>query len=458
MTDIVWGDPLQGGETNPVIVGAGWAYKVSPDGTRRLVPHSIRGDGTWNTGLLLRRDDLVPTEAAGYIPTTGQIDGDEYFRLVVTAEEGEAGLYVQYPTPNGACYLTPEAATPGTGYYRIRRILGSHALRYLDENPLAAMRLSDPSQTRIHTISYELTDVERTQAANNDYQIRGTIGFLWRLIESLRIMPTGSLELEVAWRAREAMIDGLLAPFCDMCDGAGLSYRTIRKHPHEDWQRYQLAGLRISSDRAFNTVGLPQHGVVTDAAHNADLRNFQAAADWAAEGFPDDDYSAPVFGTTAQVHASASTPKLPIFIGTHALEMNYVAHALRKLYLGHDDALYPAALIHTGVYRNFCAMNLLTMLDERNLNQAFITGLIANAVFVPLITQVAALNNNYGTIVNAFTGMFPQMGYDGGTFAGVYYTDGPLLNGFSGPWSDPAERDRRLDIVDAILGDATARA
>ena len=327
----------------------------------------------------------------------------------------------------------------------------------MDENPLAAMRLSDPTQTRIYTINYELTNLERRQAENNDYQIRGTIGFIWRLIESLRIMPTGTPELDAAWRAREAEIDELLEPFCDLCDGAGLSYRTIRKHPHEDWERYQLAGLRISSDRAFATTGLPQYGVITEAAHNTDLQNFRNAADWAAEGYVDDDYSAPVFQSTARITAGSPTARLPVFDGDFALEKNYLAHALRKLYLEHDNALYPAALIHTGVYRNFCVMNLLTMLDERNLNQAFVTGLIANAVFVPLITQVAALNNNYGTIVNAFTGAFPQMGYTVGTFAGVYYTDGPLVDGFSGPWADPAERDRRLDIVDAILGDATPR-
>ena len=217
------------------------------------------------------------------------------------------------------------------------------------------------------------------------------------------------------------------------------------------WERYQLAGLRISSDRAFTTVAIPQYGISTDAAHKVDLMNFQSAADWAAEGLEDDDYLAPPFQSNVQIHTGAATPKLPIFDGEHALELNYVAHALRKLYENHDNAIYPAALIHPGVYRTFCVMNLLTALDERNLNQAFVTGLIANAVFVPLITQVAALNNNYGTIVNPFLGEFPQMGYTVGTFAGVYYTDGPLVDGFSGPWVDPAIRDARLDIVDAIL-------
>ena len=149
---------------------------------------------------------------------------------------------------------------------------------------------------------------------------------------------------------------------------------------------------------------------------------------------------------------------MPIFTGTHALNQNYWAHAVRKIYDEHDDARYTAALMRPGIWRNFCVMNILTMLDERNLgNQAFIAGLHANMTLIPSITDISGLNNNYND-VNAFTGTFPQQGYTGGTFAGTYYTDGALVNGFSGPWSDPAERDRRLDLIDAILGDATPRA
>ena len=47
----------------------------------------------------------------------------------------------------------------------VRHILGDHALRYMDENPILAMRLSDPTKVRIHTANYELTEVERRQAA-----------------------------------------------------------------------------------------------------------------------------------------------------------------------------------------------------------------------------------------------------------------------------------------------------
>ena len=52
------------------------------------------------------------------------------------------------PTTSGVA-ASPTAPddvpTPGTGYYRYRHILGDHALRYMDENPILAMRLSDPS-------------------------------------------------------------------------------------------------------------------------------------------------------------------------------------------------------------------------------------------------------------------------------------------------------------------------
>ena len=113
---------------------------------------------------------------------------------IISAEAGEEGRYVHFPAPGGSCPIggPDDAATPGTDFYRIRRILGEHALRYLDENPLAAMRLSNPEQSRIHTINYELDETERRQASNNDYHIRGTIGLIWRLIESLRIRPAGT--------------------------------------------------------------------------------------------------------------------------------------------------------------------------------------------------------------------------------------------------------------------------
>ena len=40
MADLIWGYPLEGGETVPGTKHP-WAYKVSADGTRRIEPHRI---------------------------------------------------------------------------------------------------------------------------------------------------------------------------------------------------------------------------------------------------------------------------------------------------------------------------------------------------------------------------------------------------------------------------------
>ena len=132
--------------------------------------------------------------------------------------------------------------TPGTDYYKLPQASSaSTPCAIINENPIAAMRLSDPTQSRIHTVNYELTDEERIKAGNNDYQIRGTIGLLWHTIEMLRIMAHGTAAADIAWRQGRDAIEELLVPFCALCDGAGMSYRTIRKHPHKDWHRYQTA-------------------------------------------------------------------------------------------------------------------------------------------------------------------------------------------------------------------------
>ena len=66
--------------------------------------------------------------------------------------KASTGAYVHYPDNPGDtnCRVTyspygpHDTPTPGTPYYFNRRVLGEHALRYMDENPIAAMRLSDP--------------------------------------------------------------------------------------------------------------------------------------------------------------------------------------------------------------------------------------------------------------------------------------------------------------------------
>ena len=72
-----------------------------------------------------------------------------------------------------------------------------------------------------------------------------------------------------------------------------MSYRTIRKHPHVHWERYQKAGLRISSDQGLRDGPRSRATALSLAElHRIDLENFERAADFASEGYPDDDFNA----------------------------------------------------------------------------------------------------------------------------------------------------------------------
>ena len=114
MADLVWGQPLEGGESVPGPHSA-WGYKVSADGTRRIEPYSISpGSGVWKTGLSLRTTELVPDEAAGFIPSAAGLTSEGYLTRVssLTAEQGAAGWYVRFANAVGSCYVAPGGATP----------------------------------------------------------------------------------------------------------------------------------------------------------------------------------------------------------------------------------------------------------------------------------------------------------------------------------------------------------
>ena len=184
----------------------------------------------------------------------------------------------------------PKATTPGTPFYRIRRILGQHALRYIAEHNPSQLRYVDPTVHRVETIAHELTDQERVQAANSDEYIRGQTGLLWGFNEFMRYTPANRADL---WKPLVAELDAFMAPYCALCEGSGMSHRTIRKHPHEDWQKWQSAGLRFSVDRDFAATPFHKNGIITAATRVADQTNFTHALDWASEGYVDDDYLKP---------------------------------------------------------------------------------------------------------------------------------------------------------------------
>ena len=188
----------------------------------------------------------------------------------LTPEEGRAlasyvhfvANYLETPVaaPPTAPIDTPQRKAPD--YYFVRKIARrDHALRYMDENPIAAMRLSDPTRRPASTPSdYELTDEERAKAG--EQRLPDTRHHRLHLADRLNEARRhdgryGTPADRCRHGARsDAEIMELLEPFCALCDGAGMSFRTIRKHPHVHWERYQKAGLRISSDRAFETTSL----------------------------------------------------------------------------------------------------------------------------------------------------------------------------------------------------------
>ena len=224
-----------------------------------------------------------------------------------------------------------------------------------------------------------------------------------------------------------------------------MSHRTIRKHPHEEWRKWQAAGLRFIADREFNTEPFTSQGVVTDRVLKVDLQDFTNALDWASEGYPDDDNLAPrsVFEDTPSVDI------MPDFAGdTHESERIYYAHAWNRNYNDRNSSEFQAS-----TWRDWCVMNLLVMLDDRNLEDSHRNaGVVGNAEYYGDIVDsnfIQSFESNYGSI-NPYTATF------GGAFGAWYLTDETTLP--STQWVDPAERDRRLDLIDSILGDATVRA
>ena len=345
MADLVWGEAVVGGETVPADSPLGaWLYRLNDDGTRRSVRyHSL----TSSTGIYVPQDGIVLEESAGCIPSQGSKHLGPVLPVQRTTSisdnEREEGRYVGFANEGGNVYFGPEGTTPGTPFYRIRRILGQHALRYIAEHNPSQLRYADPAVHRVETIAHELTDTERVQAANSDEYIRGQTGLLWGFNEFMRYTPANRPDL---WKPLVAELDAFLAPYCALCEGSGMSHRTIRKHPHLDWQKWQAAGLRFSVDRAFAATPFHKNGIITDSTRVADQTNFTHALDWASEGYVDDDYLAP----RSQFADYPSNPVMPDF-GAN-MTRSYLSSGWRLNYDAHMRD--PLAGLEPGIYRKWC--------------------------------------------------------------------------------------------------------
>ena len=439
------GDIPEAGDTSAT---GGYIYWLDNDGSRRIV-----------------RPALTPAPVVLQASIDAGPEGTNPVWLPDVGGNRSPGWYLKYPVDVNSLYppTQEEPVNQAPAYYRIRRILGEHALRYLDENPIASMRLSDPTETRIHVVNYELTEEERIKAANNDYQTRGTIGYLWRLNEELRLAPR---ENPNSWQPPLDHIEAQLAPFCELCEGAGLSYRTIHRHPHLDWRKWQRAGLRFNTDRAFEAAPIHAHGIVTPEAHARDLRNFRHALDFAAEGHEDRDFEAPIHGGDARFELVAH-PAPPVMPVLGNMTLDYIAARWRLKYDAYKAG--PISDLPVEEYRAWAVTNLLVMLEPRNwqlfggLNDV----LDASLALEPHVSTTQTWPAFFGSwfaVDDPFAGEFGSNAYIQITNGGrnylrrgnLFLTDGTATNG-GGPWVDPVERDRRLDLVDAILGDETPR-
>ena len=127
----------------------------------------------------------------------------------------------------------------------------------------------------------------------------------------------------------------------------------------------------------------------------------------------------------------------------------------------------PLAGLETGIYRKWCSLNLLAMLDDRNFHG--VSGLPDHHGLGSELRGRAGMGPQLQPAYSSLT--TPSLARSGQARSAkcllngaitnrddIYLTDGVDAATNGGPWVDAAERDRRLDLVDQILGDATPRA
>ena len=143
MTQRVWGGQVSAGDAYELTEQADnfKIIKLSPDGRRQVAP--TPGQGYFDdsheevasneaNGVWRRVTWVIPEEHDGWYifstfpgrdyPSFDWTDANEFPYAIISPTDGGLSLLL-YPV------------TPGDDYYRIRRILGDHALRYMAESP-----------------------------------------------------------------------------------------------------------------------------------------------------------------------------------------------------------------------------------------------------------------------------------------------------------------------------------
>ena len=458
MATVLNGAIMRAGDTlTENVVGV----RVSPDGRRK-----IEREGT---GWRLYADaGPVPVRLDGLLavyPSTSPL----FAASPIDPHEFEEGRWIGFPDANGLIPISAIPVTPGDAYYRQRRVIAEHANKFIVEHSLENLRFTSEDDLRISLPRPHASSQMQRKAGNTDEFVRGTIGWLWRRIEAFRKMPFGTAAHDAAWRARRDEIDADMDKFCALCEGSGLAHRIVRKHPDMDWEDYQLAGLRFVSDRDFNaTVG--SRSMVTRAAHQGDVKNFINALDFFSEGIVDDDFSADLFKARSRVFSLPATPVMPDFSArTQPFWRAHMAAKYRTFYdrfkrLNRSQITdYEAAAV-----RNWCAMNLLVALDDRNVGDGRVRDVVSGNAEFDFRSFSGYLNTNFGPIdIRGATfgtdrllflrtrSMIEWTGRAMRDGPSVHVTDGTATNGLTRAWTSTAERDARIALFDSILGDAT---
>ena len=324
MTELVWGQPVVGGETVPISTKVVF-YKVTSDGTRRVVEYHGRSalvDPHVPIGQSIdsRSTRIVPLEYAGFIPI--RITGEVLTPKEIHPLDLAQGRWIGFPDETGTVPLQEHPTTPGTDFYRLRHILDEHAHRFRTEHNAATM-IYETMEHRIEHIAHELSPEDRLRAGNVSLKIRSDIGQLWRRVHRFAKMPYGTTETDVAWRAERDAIGEEMAIFCDLCAGSGLSGRVVKKHPHVEWKNWLDNGIRFAVDRQFVARQTPNSRWLDDPVIDYDISNYNEALDHFREGHVDDDFGGDGLNTRSQVIppslAAALTPVAPSFTGNHAL-------------------------------------------------------------------------------------------------------------------------------------------
>ena len=200
-------------------------------------------------------------------------------------------LWLNFPDGDGNVVESLVPVTPGSDFYRYRRILAEHAHRFLIEHTGGNVRLTDPEEQRIETLAHELTNNDRERVGNVSEYVRTLIGYLWwEAHQFVQLAATADAVQMAAWRARRDELDVLIGHFCDACEGSGLSYRMRTRHDPNEWKRYLGSGVRFSVDRSYTAHLVDGAGVLTRNRKISDVYNFTNALSFLGAGLADDDY------------------------------------------------------------------------------------------------------------------------------------------------------------------------